>query len=366
MYAVVNPYLCAAMSASKKRIAILGTGPISLLKASLAAAQVPQVEVVIFDKRNEIGGAWYSDKSPKGDEIECGCHIWSYCPEVYRFIERELGIPLLPYRPPARFIGAIFKLPYSVKNTMDTYRALLRNICLLKWGRVGAMRRNPAVNFRIFGKRNLYPRTGSPELVRCLSDRLTQRDNVKFRTNCPVDKIDVSTQLSVHTAEGIEHFDEVFLSSVTELKEITSASGSLVIPSRRLDYVHLLMESNKPLKRKISYWRLMTDPMIHRITDISYQTKHCENLYLVGIKPDAFIRRSEAELEKHCSDLFTRSGLTDESHTLKRIKTHVFPTYYIDEKVRENINQLHPKLRLLHSTDLMHGFYYLLKEEGII
>lgn len=57
------------------RIAIIGTGPASLLKALFLSASAPDSEITLLDTASVAGGAWYSDQSPAGYEIECGCHI---------------------------------------------------------------------------------------------------------------------------------------------------------------------------------------------------------------------------------------------------------------------------------------------------
>ena len=105
------------MKLSGDHIVFIGTGPLSLLKAYLVGQKNPAVKITLIEMGNRIGGAWYSDKSPKGYEIECGCHIWSYVPEVYDYLERELDIPLYELNPGAFFIGKL-KVPYSLKNTI--------------------------------------------------------------------------------------------------------------------------------------------------------------------------------------------------------------------------------------------------------
>ena len=47
--------------------------------------------------------------------------------------------------------------------------------------------------------------------------------------------------------------------------------------------------------KKMKYWRFLNDAVIHRVTDISYQTTD-ENLLLIGIKGEALVDNNESEL----------------------------------------------------------------------
>ena len=157
--------------------------------------------------------------------------------------------------------------------------------------------------------------------------------------------------------------DRVILTSVSEISSINSSETSLAISPRRRDYIHLLLESNMPFKKNASYWRFMNDPVIHRISDISYQTNKEENLMLAGIKEEEYYKMKPDELLEYCKNFLLKLKLIDDSQELKTVKHHIFPTYYIEESVRNQINQISPEqLQILHTTDIMYGVYYLIKE----
>lgn len=352
-------------SQSNPTIAFIGTGPITLLKAYLRAKKNPGSEIVLFDMMGDFGGAWYSDLSPEGHEIECGCHIWSYNPEVYQFMERELGIPLDYFRPTPLFVGSRLKVPYSTKNFIDSYKYLAKQFFTFRWKNLKVSDK-PHVHWKLFGKRNKYPKTGSPELIRALQKKLEELDNVSIQRGVTLKEVVLSDRIELRSDEKVFEADQLYLTSVSKLERVVKGEQIIELNPRQVDYNHLLVQLNKPLNKAMTYWRLMNDPVVHRITDISYQAEHKERLLLAGIKGGAFNSKSREELVSHLRDLMKSLKLIDESHELTLIKTHHYPTYYSDAEAREKIAQLDERLKILHSTDLIYGLFYLLKEEKVI
>jgi hypothetical protein len=353
------------LPATGKRFAIIGTGPVSLLKAYLLVRQNPANSVVMIDAAGQAGGAWYSDRSPKGHEVECGCHIWSYVPASYRYIRDELGLPLYPMKPNAVFVGTHFHLPYSVKNSVDTYRAFFKILFTFRWKRFKNLYADPNMNFRLIGKKNLYPQTGSPELIHALEKKIGGLQQIKLLLNTDIQSITINDRASIRTTSGDFEFDHLFMTYVSRISDLTIEGKQVDVAVRKVDYIHFVLRLNKPLKKKISYWRMMNDKVVHRITDISYQTGNEENLLLVGIKGAAYENDSEENLFGHVCRLLEKYGLTDSSYETEKIKTHIFPTHYLQDRSIETIKKNTDKITLMHTTDLMHGFYFQLKKEGI-
>jgi protoporphyrinogen oxidase len=350
--------------AISKHIAFIGSGPISLLKAYLLAKKNPENQYTIIDSNPQFGGAWYSDKSPKGFEIESGCHIWSYSPEVYSYFESEFGLDLVTMKPSPVFVGANFKLPYSVKNTVDTYKYLAKS--LLK-GKAPRIKDHPGFYTRIIGKKNKYPKLGSVELINALEQKIVSLTNIEILTNTRIESVNLNEKVVLETKDKSLDFDYLYLTSVSEIKSINSHEKTITLKQARIDYIHFLLKLSEPCSKKMTYWRLMNDEVIHRISDISYQTENKENLLLIGIKPQAFESKSEEELLIHCAKAIQKLKLINANTSVELVKTYVFPTYYIEGEIRNQINELAPdQLELIHSTDLIHGFYYILKKEGLI
>jgi protoporphyrinogen oxidase len=350
------------------KLVFVGSGPVSLLKAYLHAKDNPADEIVIIDLHKRVGGAWYSDISETGAEIECGCHIWSYEPTVYEYFKSEFGLKLIPYSPNAVFVGNIFHLPYSLKNTIDSYKHLLKNSLKGKFSVNRNIKNDPRFHKKIFGKKNLYPLKGSVELINSMKSKLDGFSHVTFDLGKQVQDIliDDSVTLIMKSGEKL-NCDKVILTSVSEIETVQNSEKKIELVQDRRDYIHLLLASDEPFKKKISYWRLMNDEVIHRFSDISYQTDNKENLMLAGIKPDPFYEKTEEELADYCRQYLVKKKVIKADQDLRRIKTHVFPTYYIKEGLRDQINQLDKsKLELIHSTDIIYGFFRTLKAEGII
>jgi hypothetical protein len=354
------------LPATGKRFAIIGTGPVSLLKAYLLVRQNPNHLVVLVDTAQQAGGAWYSDRSPKGHQIECGCHIWSYVPAAYRYIQNELEVPLYPMKPNAVFVSNNFRLPYSIKNSVDTYKAFFKTLFTFRWNRFKNLLADPNMNFRFIGKKNLYPKTGSPELIHALEKKISSLQQIKLLLNTDIQSITISEKASIQTSSGNFEFDHLFMTYVSRIGTLTIQGKPIDVAVRKVDYIHFVIRLNKPLKKKLSYWRLMNDNVVHRITDISYQTGNEENLLLVGIKGAAYEKDPEENLFQHVCRLLEKQGLTDPTYRVEKIKTHIFPTHYLLDQSIEIIKKNTAKITLMHTTDLMHGFYFQLKEEGLI
>lgn len=345
------------------RIAILGTGPVSMLKAIFLAKANPLNQITLIDSGKQIGGAWYSDKSPKGFEIECGCHIWSYVPTAYRYIEKELGIQLYPMKPNALFIVKKLRVPYSIKNSVDTYKAFFKLTFGFKWNKFKALKNHPDTNFRLISKKNKYPKTGSPELIHALEKKINSLSQITILLNTSIESISVDDFVNFNLNQTRVEFDQLLMTYVSQIKSVEAFGKHIEIGVRKVDYIHFLIQFNKPLKKKLSYWRLMNDPIIHRITDISYQTNFNENLILVGIKGDAYHSKSEDELFNHVKKILNQYKLTDDSFQTEKIKTHIFPTHYLDNPSLEKLEPLRDKITLMYTTDFMHGIHFLLQGE---
>lgn len=350
-------------TSSAKRIAIIGTGPLSLLKAHFLSKKNPSLEITLIDSNSQIGGAWYSDFSPKGHLIECGCHIWSYAPFAYQFIEKELGVKLYDMIPPPIFVGKSASLPYSLKNTIDTYKIFLKDAVRFKFSALRNNYHKPYINYKFFGKKNKYPASGSPELIHAIEKLTHSNPQIKILLNTRVTEMQIGKNVTLISDQKEFVFDQVLLTYVSHIQKLVVPDSTLIAAPRHVDYVHFLISSDQPLKKKLTYWRLMNDSVVHRITDISYQTNHAENLFLVGIKGDAFHSQNEMQLFNHVTDLMRSLKLISAEQKFEHIKTHVFPTYYMDKTIHKALTDYPEKVETIASTDLMYGLHYLLEAE---
>jgi len=347
-------------------IIFIGTSPINLLKAYLFLKKNPDLSIHFIDINPSIGGAWFSDVTENNNRIESGCHVWSYCPEVYQFLKKEFDFELINFNPSPVFVKGKIKLPYSIKTIFDSYKYILKNT-FLNWKKLKEIKNNPSYYFKIFNKKNQYPSKGSPEFIESLLKKIKNYSNVKFTLNSKITHINCTdSNIEVYTENSVFKCEQLFLTSVTDFSMIQKNDLDIEIVSKRRDYIHVLLEFDKKALRKISYERLMNDKIIHRITDISYQTNNEEFLMLLGIKEEMYYKLTKKELFEYVKKYLISNKVIHSSHQVERIKDYIFPTYYIDLELREKIKSLDTRVKLLHSTDLMHGIFYILKEEGLI
>lgn len=353
-------------SLSMKDIVFIGTSPINLLKGYLVGKENPETRIIFVDAHNRLGGAWYSDTSPKGHEIECGCHIWTYCPEVYEYIENELKIEMEQMSPSPVFKYKGMSLSYPLYTKFNSYRFLLKKTFTFNAKALKGISSNPEISYKLFGKKNRYPVQGSPIIISTLKSLMDKMTNIEFIYGKEITSVDCGDRITISMSDEKLKCDELNVTSVSSLKSIIKGSRRIDITHSRRDYIHVLVESDKKPKRKVTYDRLINDPIMHRICDISYQTKGEEHLYLVGILEEPFAKMETQAFVDALRNYLLGQKVIDESYNLSLVKTHVFPTYYINEKEREEVKNIDERIKLFYSVDLMYGFYYILREHGLI
>ncbi|MEO9534301.1 MAG: NAD(P)-binding protein [Crocinitomicaceae bacterium] len=349
-----------------KQIIFIGTSPINLLKGYLIAKENASTEILFIDKHERLGGAWYSDTSPNGLEIECGCHIWTYCPEVYDYLSNELHIEMENMKPSPIFKYGRTNLSYPLYTIKNSYQYIIKNAAMFRFSELKNIKNNPEISWRIFGKKNQYPKAGSPVLIERLKELLDQLSNVKFEYGKVINEVVCRDQIEVITDDKKYVCDKLYTTSVSSFSKISNQEKELELSHSQRDYIHVLAKASKKPKYKATYHRLVNDPIIHRITDVSYQAQHKEHLFLAGILEDAFEKCNSEELTNHLKTYLIKNNVIDSETELTFVKNHVFPTYYIKPEDRKKLQNFDPRVECFYSIDLMYGFYYILKNHQLI
>jgi hypothetical protein len=349
-----------------EKIIFIGTSPINLLKGYLIAKENTTSEILFIDKHERLGGAWYSDTSPNGLEIECGCHIWTYCPEVYNYLSKELKIEMEVMSPSPIFKYGKTNLSYPLYTIKNSYQFILKNLATLRFSELKRVKNNPEISWRIFGKKNQYPKAGSPILIEKLKTLLDQLDNVRFEYGATINEVYCGENIELRTDQKTFFCDRLFTTSVSSFSKIANASGELNLKYSQRDYIHILAKSSKKPNYKTTYHRLVSDPIIHRITDVSYQAEQKEHLFLAGILEDAFKKYDSLELTAHLKEYLVKNKALDRDVELTFVKSHIFPTFYINPEDRKALKGFDSRIECFYSIDLMYGFYYILKEHNLI
>lgn len=353
------------ISKEERTVIFIGTGPISLLKAYSLAKQNQKIKIILIDEQDRIGGAWYSDRSPLGNEIESGCHIWSFCPNAYNYIQQNIGVRLKKLKPKPLFVKKSFTIPYSTKKTFDTYKTLFSFLIKFKWNKIKLLWIEPQFSFRLFKNRNSYPIHGSVDFLNRLISKVESCDQISILLNTSVSEISLNEEIMVKTTNKSFSCQEIYLTYVSNLTKINIGKIKIPVESREVCYAHFLIQLNKPLSKKLTYWRLVDDKIVHRITDISYQTNNKELLILVGIKEAAYKNQKTEIIFDHIKLLFKKYKLINSDHELILIKTYEYPTFYLQDEVLKKLQNLDSRIKILRTTDLMFGVEYLLRNKEL-
>jgi hypothetical protein len=351
------------MGASKEYV-FVGSGPICLIKAILLLKNKSTKKITFIDSASQGGGAWYSDLRADGSRVETGCHIWSYCPEAYKFIEQEIRIPLFDMTPSPVFNRGILNISYGLKGTLESYKFMLTNLIKLKLGVFSRIQNLPNIHYKVFGKRIKYPKKGSPEFIEKLLGRLSEDTRVSFLFNNDINLINVGSSTTVKCADKLIECDKLFLTSTSALKELNHYDKKIDVIKTvtSVNYIHYLVRLSAHPQRVAGYIRLTRDEIIHRVTDVSYQSNSGENLILFGIKENAMALYDQNDIMNHIQSYLLDQKIMNENNKVTFIKEYNYPTHYSDKKVRSTINQLDKdKIEVLQSTDLMYGIHSLIK-----
>lgn len=190
--------------------------------------------------------------SPGGYEIESGCHIWTYVPESYKFLENELALKLYDVYPHPVFVSKNLKIPYSVKNTLDTYKYCAKLFFTGKWKKFRDLKKEPNIQFRIFGKRNKYPSLGLVELISRLNDEIKKYPNINLRLNTVIQQIEIKSNkvsLTLNESEKAD-FDLMYLSYVSKLNRLIIQNEVKEVKKQKSKLHSLLIQTGQTTSKK--------------------------------------------------------------------------------------------------------------------
>ncbi|MBK9192766.1 MAG: hypothetical protein IPM77_15430 [Crocinitomicaceae bacterium] len=170
-----------------------------------------------------------------------------------------------------------------------------------------------------------------------------------------------NSRVKISTSDLKEQvYDQIYLTHVSRINSLIILDQRKEMQFRKVNYIHFLISLDKPLKKKISYWRLINDELIHRITDISPQTDFKENLIMVALKEVVFSKNGESDTFKKVLTKLNKFGLMDHQYKCMLVKTHIFESNYLSQDNIAELDKIGSHVKIIHTTDLMHGIYFLL------
>ncbi|UKN03310.1 hypothetical protein K6119_07255 [Paracrocinitomix mangrovi] len=361
------------MSTTYDRIYI-GSGPINIIDTHLHAKKGQKI--LIVDDKQQIGGAWVAIPVGEYGNLEIGCHIWSYNQNVYKFLNDILEIELVPLKPQPYFKTGNSKLIYDHKNLLLTSKRVTKDIITGKFKQASAfIKTNPAARFPLVPKTYLYPKGGAREFQEALQALVANNSNIQFKFGEKVNTIEFDQgNWNLITSSGETYQTKsLILTSTSNINVVKYGDTTIAIKHRNLNYTHYHLVFKGQVKKKVSYVRVLKDDLIHRVSDITNQLSDASkdiSVLLVGVF-DSKIKdySSEEEVKTAVHKYLRDNKIISDDNELLFAQLNRFPTEYINKEQRVQINNLEDSIELIHTTDLIYGFYYRMqdwKKKGLI
>lgn len=353
--------------------AYIGTGPISVVDASLTDKSGSRV--LMIDEKDQLGGAWVSINVGDFGHLEIGCHIWSYNKKAYDFLENFFDLNLIELTPQPFFIKGKTRLIYDHKNGITSLKKSLGYIKRFDFKQLGSyLRHNPAARFPLFPKKYLYPKGGARDLQNAIKEKIS-KSNITTAMETQIttlNKLDAEWEL-VSTEGKSYKTENITLTATSAVREINYKGQSIQLTHRHLNYTHFHVVVKGELLKPCSYIRVLDDPIIHRISDITYQleTKVGEGytVILIGVF-DAELSnlnegKDDAIATRYIVDYLIAKGFLAPDPLIEFAQKNKFETTYIAPEQIAVINALDDTIQVMATTDLVYGIYHKMSDWGL-
>ena len=344
----------------------IGTGPISVTDALHHKAK--SARILMIDDKNQVGGAWVAIPVGQYGDLEVGCHIWSYNKEVYQFLEKFYQLDLIDLKPQPYFLRGRTRISYDQKHGVTTLKQIGKYLKKARLGQaINYMRKDPSARFPIIAKKYRYPQGGARDLQQALVKRI-DRAEIGIQLSTTVEKMNFENnewQLMLSNGSEVKS-KEVVLTATTSVRTIEANGKTLELNHKPLNYTHFhLVVKGKP-KKPCSYVRVLNHPIIHRLSEVTYQLEHEQKepvtVYLIGVFDKTLPKdMSEGEMADELHHYLIGQGYIQSENELIYQQINRFETTYIERSQRPSVAEL-PQLKLLATTDLIYGFHTYLKD----
>lgn len=342
----------------------IGTGPIAIIDACIASGTGEQI--LLIDEKDQVGGAWGA--IPVGDfgKLEIGCHIWSYHKAAYAFIKDFFKLDLIPLNPQPYFLKGKLRIQYDHKNGFTFLKKTGRYLLRFDFkGLTDYTRTNPAARFPIFPKTYLYPRGGGRELQQAMVTKINET-GVALCFNTRIVEITKSGDFwELKDGEGKVFISRaIILTSTSSIKTVRCGEQELALTHRHVNYTHYHLVLKGQLRKPCPYIRVLNHPLIHRLSDISYQLEKQADqdltVLLVGVFDSEIKGLDEKDVLTKITDYLVEGGFLQPNTEFLYAQKNSFETTYIPEDQLNKLEELDENLTVLRTTDLMYGIHYAL------
>lgn len=183
-------------------VIVIGSSPLLLIEALYLEREGHRVAVV--EKRNRLGGAWYTRPLWEFERIQIGCHYIERGRRGYAFLQEYLGIALERQSVKAVWLNTDDVAPEDEPFLRKIARRFVRKILWGRflsddvWGVIKSLdRKDPykfarAVRRMVFSPPYLYPAGGSRSIVDSLARRVAS-SSIELLDNSFVEYVVVGT-----------------------------------------------------------------------------------------------------------------------------------------------------------------------------
>ena len=336
---------------------ILGSSPILLLEAVFLA--ISGKKVIILEKKERLGGAWYLLDFFNNISIESGCHIWYRDKRTYDFLKTKLGITLAPGNPQPRIIINNKKIPYKLKKFIKLYEGIRKN--LLNPSYWPSLLRQFIEESSTVSK-YYYPRRGSVELIERLQ-KLINGLKIEVLKNQKLTEIKIlKNHTEIELLDGKKIYcNKIIASSHTELDNLSLYGKSKVIKNRNQNSnfsIHILLETIE--KIGLSYLHVLKNNTIIRVANLNFQIEKSnlnENLLCVQVTKKLVQENGETEKTANLvlQELMNLKIIPLNSKLIK-FKFSTYTCYYRNfDEAKKLKQELKQKVRFINSINLMYS-----------
>ncbi len=346
----------------------IGTGPITAIDAIHKQMQ-SNGDVLLIDEKTQVGGAWVAIEVGEFGHLEVGCHIWSYNKKAYQFLGTFLNLELIALNPQPFFIKGNQKLTYDYKNAALTLKKIASDSLRLRFkSLMQFLFKNPSARVPIVPKKYLYPKGGAREIQAAIINALHEREIKMELGQKVIGAAKKDGHWELYSTNGQTYITkELYLTSTSALERIEFEDKRIELEHRKVNYSHFHLIIDRKLKQKLSYVRVLDDPYIHRLSDITYQLERQMNpdqtVLLVGFFYDKKpADMSDSNLIEHIFSYLKKRNWVEEDVQLVYSQINHFETTYIPSHQVKAINELDDTIQLIHTTDLIYGIQAKLKD----
>jgi len=277
---------------------LIGSSPFMIFEA--IRLKMGGQKVLVVDKSNVIGGAWYTKELHTFKGVEIGCHFISNNAETYRFIETLLektgGKPLVKMEPQPFILYKGFHFrrdSYIPHIRRGMYFSFKRKTWFDFWAFIKTfsirMYREFIDRFKNYPFK--YPNGGCQDMMDCLNV-LVEKFDIPILFETTVESVIINASKSSGTSElskGSVSFKHIAVSSCSNLSNLVIGDEFILIDKEQHRQHHLVMHLRGKRLKDFTYFDMTDQSYVIRGSDVGkycqeFKNKRKENEYLICVQ----------------------------------------------------------------------------------